>query len=247
MTNREACVRSGFRSSYRPSIYFCICFGPHTYSCLQFDSSFLKNAHTIFYLCVGPGISVGGLRNQQKATGPEALKCEIVNMTLGCVLDNTIEIDKFKSRPVSEGHVWCIVRFAFSAEDKGGGWLGGSGKTFGRENWESKGKVQTRTDLPRKAKILFGQGKNRNFCPVSSSFDFYVRLSVLHKNNTRLVGGPRIRVRKSLQAFFPPLVGPFNFLIASPSDCEHLLNSWNAYQSLLPTKIICSSADFTSS
>ena len=78
-------------------------------------------------------------------------------MTLGCVLDNTIDTDKFKSRPVPEGHVWCIVRFAFSAENKGGGWLGGSGKTFGRGNWESKGKDRTRTDLPRKARSLFGQ------------------------------------------------------------------------------------------
>ena len=126
-------------------------------------------------------------------------------------------------------------------------WLGGSGKTFGRGNWESKGKVRTRTDLPRKAKSLFGQRGKIEISVQSPSFDFYVRLSVLHKDNTRLVGGPRIRVRKSPQAFFPPLVGPFDFLIASPSDCEHLLNSWNAYQSLLPTKIICSSADFTSS
>ena len=168
-------------------------------------------------------------------------------MTLGCVLDNTIDTDKFKSRPVSERHVWYIVGFAFSAENKGGGWLGGSGKTFGRGNWESKGKVRTRTDLPRKAKSLFGQRGKIEISVQSPSFDFYVRLSVLHKDNTRLVGGPRIRVRKSPQAFFPPLVAPFNFLIASPSDCEHLLNSWNAYQSLLPTKIICSSADFTSS
>ena len=109
-------------------------------------------------------------------------------MTLGCVLDNTIDTDKFKSRPVSERHVWYIVGFAFSAENKGGGWLGGSGKTFGRGNWESKGKVRTRTDLPRKSKISFGQkGKIENSVQSPLSFDFYIRPSVLHENNTKPV------------------------------------------------------------
>ena len=133
-------------------------------------------------------------------------------------------------------------------ENKGGGSPGRSGKPFGRGSWELKEKVRTRTDLPRKSKISFGQkGKIENSVQSPLSFDFYIRPSVLHENNTKPVEQPRIRAQKSPQLFFPPLVAPFNFLIASPSDSEHLLNFWNALQSLPPTKIVCSWVDFTSS